>query len=245
MDDQLTLVLVQISDFLKPLSTTQNLKDPSKISFELIIANLVTQFRSSNPNFTIAVQDNSDILWEFGLIGLTLLEKLSISIQSSSSSSTSSSQKPACLLSISQERDCITLVELIVSFCIQYNLEDNVGLPIDRLSKYGANIRVEREKVTASTRNLRLSEVLECLWRIKQTNRNSDYQLINRYFYRKSLHAIICALVQVIYSPNSDAQINKTHFIKWLDDIYEENDGANVVSAIMMAQGRYDTFFKI
>lgn len=228
--DHLNESLILINEFLKPISTIQEI-DPTKLNFELLIGNLVHQFRFNQE--TILSQLNiqnkhSDCLWDFGVIGLALLEKLNNSFIITNSLS----------LSIKQERDCATLCELIVSFCIHYNLEDDVGLPIEFLSRYGANIRIYRDKIDASTRNIRLSEAIVHLWKIKTTN--IDYRLMNRFIYPKSLHSIICSLIQLLYSPNSLSTLKNEKFKKWLEDeIFHETDGAKIVSAIMIAQGRY------
>lgn len=232
--DNLNKTCELISNFLQPISEIQQ-TDLIHFSFELLIKKLICQFRSGHENFFVLknIPNNlNDTFWEFGLISLNLFDAINVSIVSSDSS----------FLSVTQERHCVILCQLIESFCIHYNLESNIGVPIDRLSKYGANISIKREDVDLCSRNNRLNIVLEKLWKIKK-NQKSDYKLINRYFYRKSLHSIICSLLQTVYSPYSSPK-NISFFIEWLDEIFEETDSTNIINAIMMAQYRYIIKFK-
>lgn len=217
--------LSMLKDFLQPISKIDS-PNRSQISFESLIGSLIGQFKSTHSELTVSTGE-SDCLWEFGWTALKLLETLD---------SSHVDDPPACL-SIEQERNVATLCELIVSFAIHYSLEEGVGVPIDRLSKYGANLRLKRESIDARTRNFRLYQIFQVLWEIKMAKRKPDLDLISRYFYRKNLHIIVCALLQLVYSPNSELS-DKQHFKKWIDeDIFEETDGANIVSSIMMAQG--------
>ena len=225
----LKVALDTIKDFLQPISKIEN-PNLSQLTFESILKSLIDQFNSKHGEFVDNIDDNNDSLHEFGSVSLKLLETLDIS--SSKVDSTSS-----CLLSISQERDVATLCQLIVSFCIHYNLEDDVGVSIDRLSKYGANIRLKRESIDARTRNSRLSRTIRVLWTIKAERRNPDLDLINKYFYRRNLHSLLCALVQLVYSPNSEFS-ECSEFRKWLEeDVFVDTDGALLVSSLLTAQG--------
>lgn len=218
-----------LKDFIQPVPKIEQ-PNKSQISFEALIGNLVDQFKSNHSDLASQIGekiDQPDPIWEFGIISVRLLEAID----------KSPVNDPPALLSITQERDVSMLCELITSFALHYNIEEGVGIPIDRLSKFGVNLRLKRESIDPLTRNTRLSLVLGVLWEIKNAKRKPDLDLINRYFYRKSLHSIVCSLVQIVHSPNSLSG-NKDDFKKWLEeDIFEENDGANIVSSIMMAQG--------
>lgn len=141
-------------------------------------------------------------------------------------------------LSINDERLVSQFCQLITCFCIHYNLEDNIGISIEKLSKYGVNLTKKRNEISPETRNSRLLITFNYLFAIKQ-NKREHIDLIKSYFYLKYIHDIICALIQIIYSPFSNlSQEDKEKFLKWLEiDLFDEADGANIVSNLIMAQG--------
>ena len=117
-------------------------------------------------------------------------------------------------------------------------MEDNVGISIDKLSKFGVNLVKQRENIDANARNSRLVTCLNQLLDLKQ-NKREHVDFFNGIFYRKYMHEMLCALIQICYSPNSHPTSNeKEVFIKWLDvDMFEEADVALIVSNLLMAQG--------
>ncbi len=123
---------------------------------------------------------------------------------------------------------------MTVCFGIHYNLEDNVGVSIEKLSKYGANITIKREKIQPNIRNERLYIVLNTFYRIKSKKR-PHFNMITGNLYRKHLHDLIAALIQVNYSPNKSTQSND-FAIKWLNDLFDELDGSNLVSSLLISQ---------
>jgi hypothetical protein len=228
-------VLDLIKDFLSPAS---KLDQPSlnQISLETILNSIIDQFSSKHYDFISNITpETTDSYWKFGLLSLELIKALD-----SSSLPITNDQSNYSLLSITEERQVVMLCQLVVSFGVHLNLEDDVGISVDRLSKFGANIRLRRESVEAKLRNVRLDKVIEALWDVKREKRKPELDLINRYFYRKCPHDLICALVQLSYSPNSISSIdenNRAEYRHWLEvDIFEDMDGANLVSALLMAQ---------
>ncbi len=144
-----------------------------------------------------------------------------------------------CYLSINDERLVAVCCQLITVYCIHYNLEENVGVSIDKLSKYGSKIVKNRETIDAKKRNSRLFECFTKLYELK-INRREHVDFIHSIFYRKYMHEIICALIQICYSPNSEIETTeyKNIFMKWLNvELFEEADGALIVSNLIMAQG--------
>ncbi len=141
-----------------------------------------------------------------------------------------------CYLSVKDEVLLGSCCQLIACFCIHYSLEDNVGVSIDKLSKYGVNIIKNRESVDIKTRNSRLVTCLNELYQLKQ-NKRVHVDIINGIFYRKYMHELLCALLQTCYSPNSQL-VDKNDYLKWLEvDLFEEANGALLVSNLIMAQG--------
>jgi hypothetical protein len=144
-----------------------------------------------------------------------------------------------CYLSINDGRLLASCCQLVTVFCIHYNMEDNLGVSIDKLSKYGSLIVKNREIIDAKKRNARL---VECITKLHELRllRREHVDIIYSIFYRKYMHEVLCALIQVCYSPNSQIETSeyKDIFIKWLNvDLFEEADGALIVGNLIMAQG--------
>ena len=135
--------------------------------------------------------DNSgdeDVLWQFCLTSLRLLKFVNESRVEQS--------RFNCYFSLTDERLLVTCTQFVVFFGIHYNLEDNVGVSVDKLSKYGANIVKLRDKVSNSERNARLLVCLDQLLEMHTTKR-LHVDFLRDYFYKKYLHNLICALIQV------------------------------------------------
>ena len=91
-----------------------------------------------------------------------------------------------------------------------------------------------RENVNPTIRNKRLNECLSILFKIKSSKR--EHVDIISIFYIKHLHSIICSLIQLVYSSNSN-NLNDV-FKKWLEnDLFNEIDDAMLVKSLIMTQG--------
>lgn len=221
----LSEILTLIRDLQSPALKLEK-ANFSKISLSTIIENCVQNFES---NYPVICEDikSDDALCKFGNIGLKLLKELN--------ESDIDIGPNGCILSLNDEKIIAQLTQLIVCFAIHYNLEDNIGVPIEKLSRYGVNLTEKRKTVSLEDRNERLYQSFLLLYQIK-IFKNQNLNLIRTYFYRKYLHEIICGLVQLSYSPNRNQFDDK--FNKWLfNDLFEECDGANLVSNLIMAQG--------
>jgi hypothetical protein len=152
-----------------------------------------------------------------------------------------------CYISVKDELLLNKLIELAVCFGIHYNLENNAGISIENLSKYGFNISKKREEIQLNERNKRLNFFLNILFKIKMKKRE-HVDIINK-FYRKHLHDLLAALIQNTYSPNcflvvgSNQNLTETekksydNLLKWLEvDLYNETDGSSLVSSLLIAQ---------
>lgn len=220
-----TEILSLIRDLQSPASKLDQ-TNLSKISFYTIIENCWSNFELKYASKCAKVQSD-DHLWKFGILGLELLKELNESDIEIGSS--------GCVLSLNDEKLIAQLSQLVVCFTIHYNLEEQIGISIEKLSRYGVNLAQKRQTVSVADRNIRLFQVFEIFYQIKK-HKNKNLNLIQTYFYRKYLHEFICALVQLNYSPNRHQTDDKFH--KWLfNDLYEECDGANLVSNLIMAQG--------
>ena len=137
---ELKAVLNLIQDFLSPASKLDQ-SSLNEISLDTILRSLLDQFASKNSDFfsSLNIDTDMDSYWTFGLLSLQLLDALD---------SSQSNKDQLELLSIAEERLLSTLCQLVTSFGIHLNLEDNVGVGIERLSKYGANIRLKRDQLT-------------------------------------------------------------------------------------------------
>ncbi|CAF0924975.1 unnamed protein product [Brachionus calyciflorus] len=219
-------ILNLIRDLLSPASKIDQ-TNLSKISLNTIIENCLNNFDSKHNSLYNDIRTDDDPLWRFGLIGLRLLKLLNESDFESSPT--------GAYLSINDERMISQFCQLIVCFTIHYNLEDNIGIPIEKLSRYGVNLTQKRQLLTPQIRNERLYETLCILYEIKNLKRE-HLNLIPIYFYRKYLHEIICALIQSAHSVHRFKHEEK--FTQWLmEDLFEECDGASLVSNLIMAQG--------
>ena len=214
----------------------------NKISLETILKNTIDNFAIKQETYyqdiNAITKGETDYYWKFALISLNILETLNeCSFETNPNN---------CYISVKDEIQLNKLIQLAVCFGIHYNLENNVGISIEKLSKYGANITKKREEITPNERNKRLVTVLNVLFKIK-SNKREHVDIIDGRLYRKHLHDTLSALVQVAYSPNcylvnSKPTLNEEdksyhkNIIKWLNDFYEEIDGSNLVSSLLMAQ---------
>jgi hypothetical protein len=148
-----------------------------------------------------------------------------------------------CYLSLNDDRLLTIACEFICCFGIHYNLEDNIGIPIEKLSRFGLIVKQKRENVDPVERNKRLNECLKQLFDIKLRKR--QHVDVTSIFYVKHLHSILCALVQLTYSPNRCSNENSDIYFKWLEeDLFNEIDGAILVRNLMMTQG-IEKFMKV
>jgi hypothetical protein len=187
-------------------------------------------------------ENSKDALWKFALISISLLEAIN--------ESKFEPNVNHCYISIADDRLLNSCCELFVCFGIHYSLEDNVGVPIEKLSKFGVNILKCRAGLNAEIRNRRLSICLDYLLHLKE-NKREHVDLMASKFERKYLHEILSALIQVCYSPNSllnavecqgvelaTAKKNRNAYLNWLErDLFEQVDGASMVSSLIMLQG--------
>ncbi len=201
-----------------------------------ILDGIIESFEQKHPDFiqqtlqTIEENssNNNDSLWKFGLLCLNIVFNLNeVNFVPNSNQ---------CYLSINEERQLTTCCQLITCFCIHYNLEENVGVSIDRLSKFGVNISKKRLEIDTKLRNQRLYHTMRILLNIKQKKRE-HIDFMKLYFYPKYMHDIFCGIIQVCYSPNSFKFSERDSLIKWLEvDIFDETDGGSIVSNLLMAQ---------
>jgi hypothetical protein len=137
-------------------------------------------------------------------------------------------------LSINEEKLVATVCQLVVCFGIHYNLDDNIGVSIDKLSKYGVNIKLQRAQIESNVQQKRLERVLQCLYEIK-CNKREHVDLMSGYFYRKYLHELVCSLIQLTCSP--DSGISNEPLKNWLEiDLFEDCQGSALISALLMSQ---------
>lgn len=204
--------------------------------------NILTSFLSKNESISLRIlivlkesesteteSSNEDIFWKFGLCCLCILEIIN---ESQFEKNTN-----GCYVSINDERLIRSCCQLVTCFGIHYNLCNNIGVPVEKLSKYGINIVKAREKINVETRNKRLAITLNYLHKIK-CNTREHVDIVRGIFYRKHMHDILTALIQLVYSPNSNNKEETIVFKRWLnEEIYEEADGAAIVSALIMSQG--------
>jgi hypothetical protein len=206
----------------------------------------VTNFLSKNESISARIQadlndtQSSDLneenkensFWKFALCCLHVLKFINESDFETNSK--------GCYLSINDERLVRSCCQLVTCFGIHYNLCDYVGVPIEKLSKYGINITRAREKINVQRRNKRLAITLKYLYDIK-CNKRDHVDIVRGVFYRKHMHDILTSLIQLAYSPTSINDINTESLIlfkQWLnEDIYDEADGALIVSSLIMSQG--------
>ena len=198
---------------------------------ETILKSIIENFNLKHFEYYIEIPDEPDIFFKFALIALHLIKTLNESRFEINPNN--------CYISVNDERLLNSLLQLIVCFGLHYNLEDQVGVSIDRLSKYGVNITKKRSHIDSSLRNQRLITVLTILYQIKTTKRE-HINLIHEKFYRRYMHEIICSLIQVVHSPRSSL-INQTELFDqlkyWLEvQLFDEADGSNLVSSLLMAQ---------
>lgn len=214
----------------------------NEISLETILKNTIDNFAIKQETYyqdiDAITKAETDHYWKFALISLNILETLNeCSFETNPNN---------CYISVKDEIQLNKLIQLTVCFGIHYNLENNVGISIEKLSKYGANITKKREEITPNERNKCLVTVLNALFKIK-SNKREHVDIIHGRLYRKHLHDTLSALVQVAYSPNcylvnSKPTLNEEeksyhkNIIEWLNDLYEEIDGSNLVSSLLMAQ---------
>ena len=117
----------------------------NEITLGTILKNVNDSFESQNEvcSQTICSQaksdDEDDPYWKFALISSTLLESLNDCLFEINENN--------CYISVKDELLLSKLVQLTVCFGIHYNLEDNVGVSIEKLSKYGANITKKRGRL--------------------------------------------------------------------------------------------------
>jgi hypothetical protein len=203
----------------------------NEISVKSLIQTNITSFIASNSsfcneNFSCHFMEEEDFYWKFALGTIELicaLNECHFEVNENN-----------CYLSLNDEMTIEKAAQFITIFGIHYNLEDNVGVPIDKLSKYGVNITKERDTIDNKQRNHRLSIILNYLHRIKR-NKREHFDFINKYFNTKHLHDLISALIQVNHSPFSE-QCDIT-FKTWLYiDLFNEADGSQIVSSLLMAQ---------
>lgn len=137
-------------------------------------------------------------------------------------------------LSVKEELKINTLCEFVVCFGIHYNLEENVGFPIEKLSKHGIFIKKDRQSIDSCIRNSRLFKCLSAL-NIIRLNKRDHVNLIS-IFYKKYLQDIITGLMQLCYSSNSTS---KDEFLnKWLhEDLFKEVDLSTLIRSFIMTQG--------
>ena len=141
-------------------------------------------------------------------------------------------------MSIGDERLVDTLFQLIICFGIHYNLEDHIGIPIEKLSKYGVNITKRRGLVDVSERNKRLFTCLSSLMRLRDLKRE-HIDVINAKLYRKYIHELLCGLIQITCSPSFTARepTSQLKFVQWRDEVlFDEADGSVIISGLLMAQ---------
>ncbi len=176
--------------------------------------------------------DYSDPLGRFGLFCISFLRALNESHYEPSPN--------GCYLTINEERLLSTCCQLATCFCIHYNLEEDVGVSIEKLSKFGVNITRKRVEIQPKARNIRLISFLNQVNSIRM-NKREHMDVLKTHFYPKYIHDIICALVQVCYSPNSASDFKQRDlFINWLEvDLFDQTDGANLVSNLLTAQSSY------
>ena len=140
---------------------------------------MIEQFEASEPDFMQSLDlgiDREDSLWTFGLICLNLIKAIN---------QASFEPNPnGCYLSINDERLLASCSQLVTCFIIHYNLEDHIGVSIDRLSKFGVNILKKRDTIDPVTRNQRLLHALRVLNEIRKETRE-HVQPIRSYFYSK------------------------------------------------------------
>ncbi len=226
MDLQKALILFK--DFLTPVRKLDQ-TNLNKVSILTILENINTSFQESHPEFLPTnIQSSTDQLWQFTINSIHLIRTLNTAQFEPSPTN--------CYLSIENERLLDTLFQLIICFGIHYNLEDNIGIPIEKLSKYGPNITKQRDKVLPSLRNTRLIQVLEFLFELKE-NKKPHIDIIQAKLYRKYMHELLCGLIQATCSPCNRENIELNSLIKWLDvDLFKESDGSVLVSGLLMAQ---------
>lgn len=212
----------------------------NEISLSTILKNTIDNFESKHAAYSqeLRLENELDTYWKFALTSLNILRTLNDSLFEPNANN--------CYISVKDEQLLNKLIQLTICFGIHYNLEDNVGISIEKLSKYGANITKKRNEISSEMRNKRLIEFLNILYSIK-LNKREHVDIIHGHLYRKHLHDLIAALLQAIYSPNSRLVISKatlnetdkltySNLFKWLNDLFEEVDGSNLVSSLLMAQ---------
>ena len=193
-------------------------------SISLRIQADLKEIQSSDQNET----NNEDTFWKFGLCCLNILKLLNESQFEKNPS--------GCYVSINDERLIRSCCQFVTCFGIHYNLYDYIGVPIEKLSKYGVNVAKAREKISAEVRNKRLIKTLKYLYDIK-TNTREHVDIVRGIFYRRHMHDILTALILLAYSKNTNTE-ETIVFKRWLnEEIYEEADGAVIVSALIMSQG--------
>ncbi len=225
MDLQAALTLFR--DFLTPLHKLDQ-TNLSQVSIHTILSNINSAFQAAHPDFLPPDHTQpTDHLWQFARNAIHLIRTLNAAQFQPNPNN--------CYLSIDNERLLNTLFQLVICFGIHYNLEDHIGISIDKLSKYGPNITKQRDQVLPAVRNTRLILVMEFLDELR-ANKRPHIDLIQSKLYRKYMHELLCGLVQATCSPwNKDKSLDG--LVRWLDvELFEESDGSVLVSGLLMAQ---------
>jgi hypothetical protein len=192
---------VQLRDFLSPINHLEHGAALNQVSITSILDNTLKQFFNKQEQFYSKIQtewchnpdDSQDTFWKFSLCCLNLLKNLN--------ECKFDINPNGCYLSINDERLLRSCCQLTTCFGIHYNLEDHIGVPIDKLSKYGINIIRARETITPALRNQRLLITLKYLHQIKM-NPREHVDIVAGIFLRKHMHDMLTSLIQVCYSPN-------------------------------------------
>jgi hypothetical protein len=99
------------------------------------------------------------------------------------------------------------------------------------------NISSKRAQIAAAERNRRLALSLDFLLRLRQLRR-AHMDLVHTQLYRKHMHELLCALVQLTSSPANPARSQMARFATWLHrDLFDDCDGSLLIAALLMAQG--------
>ena len=182
------------------------------------------------------MDSETDVLWKICKICLKILEDLNFSEYEKNENN--------CYLSLNDDRLVTIACEMICCYGLHYNFEENIGIPIEKLSRFGLIVKHKRETVNIVDRNKRLNECFTQLLKIKSTKR--EHVDIISIFYVKHLHSILCSLIQLVYSTNSQSSY-ETHDLmrKWLEtDLFSEIDGSMIVRSLIMTQG-IEKFIKV
>ena len=72
--------------------------------------------------------------------------------------------------------------------------------------------------------------------RLRQLRRE-HMDLVHTHLYRKHMHELLCALVQLTSSPANPASSQMARFATWLHrDLFDDCDGSLLIAALLMAQ---------